>query len=105
MIAAVLVVVLLVAGAMPVAAADVTVDQKDRAFSTRALTIRPGDRITFVNGDDVAHNVHSATKNQEFDLKSQQPGQSNALPFLTAGTVDVQCAIHPKMKLQVTVAP
>src|SRR5262245_43600474 len=37
------------------------VTQKDRAFSTETITIKPGDEVTFKNADDVTHNVFSNT--------------------------------------------
>ena len=91
--------------ATPATAADHAVAQKDKAFSTPAITVKAGDRITFTNADSITHNVYSVTKGYEFDLKTQAPGHSDTVPFPRAGNVEVECAIHPKMKLKVTVAP
>ena len=85
-------------------AADFTVVQKARAFSLRQLTIKAGDQVTFTNEDGVSHNVYSETKGAEFDFV-QRPGAANAVRFSQPGLVEVQCAIHPVMKLQVQVAP
>jgi plastocyanin len=38
-----------------------------------------------------------------FDLKRQAPGASSTVPFVKEGTAEVQCSIHPKMKLIVHV--
>lgn len=84
------------------AAADFTVVQKDKAFSVRQITITVGDRITFVNDDRVSHDVYSETKGSEFDVL-QKPGNSHPVRFLQPGTVEVQCAIHPVMRLEVQV--
>ena len=94
---------LVAATAMPAAAADHAILQKDKAFSQATLNIRAGDRIVFTNGDSFTHNVYSVTPGQEFELKTQHPGKSDAVPFPRAGSLEVQCAIHPKMKLRVTV--
>ena len=91
--------------AVALAATDHPVVQKDRAFSVRSLTVRTGDRIVFTNADNITHNVYSVTAGQEFDLRSQAPGQSDTVTFVRPGTAVVECAIHPKMKLQVVVAP
>jgi plastocyanin len=91
--------------AVPATAADVLIMQKDKTFSERTLNIRVGDRITFTNGDPFTHNVFSVTRGMEFDLRTQVPGQSSTVPFTKSGSLLVECAIHPKMKLQVTVAP
>jgi plastocyanin len=96
-------VVLLAAAAL--AATDHAVLQKDRAFSVKSITVRAGDRIVFTNGDSITHNVYSVTPGLEFDLRSQAPGQSDTVTFAKPGTTTVECAIHPKMKLQVVVTP
>ena len=92
-------------GARPAGAADVNVTQRDRTFSEKSVTVKTGDRVVFTNADGIVHNVYSVTPGHEFELKTQKPGQSDTVPFTKPGTVEVQCAIHPKMKLQVTVAP
>ena len=57
----------------------------------------------FQNDDDVTHNVFSTSKGNEFDIRVQRPGGSTSVTFLQEGTVEVQCAIHPKMKMLITV--
>lgn len=84
-------------------AADHVIDQKDRTFSQADLIIKQGDSVTFKNSDEVVHNVFSNTPGLEFDLRRQPPGGSSTVPFPKAGTVEVRCSIHPKMKLTVTV--
>jgi plastocyanin len=86
-------------------AADFSVVQKNQAFSVRELEVRVGDRITFVNGDNVTHNVYSETKGLEFEIELQPPGRSDTVTFARPGTVDVRCAIHSAMKLRVDVKP
>jgi plastocyanin len=51
----------------------------------------------------VTHNVYSTTKGHEFEIKTQAPGKSDTVKFDRAGVVVVECAIHPKMRLQVNV--
>lgn len=77
--------------------------QNDRAFSQQEITIKIGDQITFKNGDEVTHNVYSVTPGMTFDLRRQAPGKSSSVPFPREGTSQVQCSIHPKMKLIVHV--
>jgi plastocyanin len=84
------------------AAADFTIVQKNKAFSVRQIVIRVGDRITFVNEDSVNHNVYSETKGSEFDFP-QHPGRADSVRFSQPGTIEIQCAIHPVMKLEVQV--
>jgi plastocyanin len=79
------------------------VDQKDKEFSVTEITVKPGDKLTFKNGDSVTHNVFSNSKANAFTIKIQQPGQSSTVDFKDEGVTEVRCAIHPKMKLLVTV--
>jgi plastocyanin len=80
-----------------------TVVQKDRKFSVDTLTIKSGDSLKFRNEDQVSHNLFSPTPGQSFDLKIQRPGQTVTHIFTATGLVDIRCAIHPQMKMQVTV--
>ena len=86
-------------------AADVTVVQRNQEFSVRDLEVRVGDRVTFVNGDNVTHNVYSETKGMEFEIELQPPGRSDSITFARPGTLEVRCAIHSGMRLRVDVKP
>lgn len=87
----------------PAAAGDFKVSQREKAFSERDLRIRAGDTVTFVNADTVTHNVYSRSRGMEFEISSQVPGSANTIPFQNPGIAEVQCAIHPKMRLQIHV--
>jgi len=84
-------------------AADHIIDQKNKAFSARQITIKPGDTITFKNSDDIKHNVYSASPNMKMDIGRQAPGESTKVLFPNPGVIEIRCAIHPRMKLTVTV--
>ena len=86
-------------------AADFTVVQRNQEFSVRDLEVRVGDRVTFVNGDNVTHNLYSETKGLEFEIELQPPGRSDSVTFARPGAVEVRCAIHSAMKLRVDVKP
>jgi len=94
----------LLAVGYPALAADVTVRQKNKTFSSQDVHVKRGDQIIFANDDTVTHNVYSLTKGLEFEIKTQEPGKSDAVRFDHQGVVLVECAIHPKMKLQVHVS-
>ncbi len=85
------------------AAVDHKITQQNKEFSTKEMAIAAGDSITFMNSDEITHNVYSVTKGLEFELRTQPPGKSDTIKFDKAGTLTVECAIHPKMKLKVTV--
>jgi plastocyanin len=84
-------------------AANLTIAQKGRMFSSENVTIKKGETLTFLNDDSVPHNILSTSKGNEFNLGSQVPGTSTDVTFKEAGDVLVICAIHPRMKMMVKV--
>jgi plastocyanin len=84
-------------------ASEVVIDQQNKEFSQKSVTIKVGDSLKFVNKDDIVHDVHSTTDGYDFDLGAQKPGSDTSYTFDKPGKVKVRCAIHPKMKLDVTV--
>ena len=96
---------LLAVSATVAVAGGVTVFQDGRKFSEAEVTIKQGDSVTFTNKDPYTHNVFSKTPGMAFDLRTQHPGESTSIQFDNAGEADVQCAIHPQMKMKVKVVP
>ena len=84
-------------------AAEYTVSQKNTAFSQDSLTVKVGDTVNFLNDDPFFHNVFSLSDVQFFDLGSYPQGESKPVTFEAAGTVEIECAIHPEMTMTVTV--
>ncbi len=82
---------------------EVVINQNDKMFSEKKVTLKVGDTIKFVNSDSTIHNVHSATRGHEFDLGAQQPETEIVHRFSKRGKAKVRCAIHPKMKMSVIV--
>jgi plastocyanin len=89
----------------PLRAEDHVIAQRDKAFSLAELTVRAGDRILFRNEDTVSHNVFSRSPGSEFEVRAQLPGQETPVAFRKPGVAEVRCAIHPNMRLRVTVVP
>lgn len=90
------------------AAAEYTVDQHNKTFEKDGakidkLSIKAGDTVHFRNMDPWFHNVFSLSELKTFDLGSYPQGQQKPVVFDKAGTVDVECAIHPQMQLEVEV--
>lgn len=96
---------LLVAGpvCMQAMAKEFEVTQKDKKFNQKALALKTGDSISFKNEDAFAHNIFSLSDTKTFDLGSYPQGQAKSVVFDKPGTVEVECAIHPDMKLVVEV--
>jgi len=89
-------------------AGDQVVEQKDKAFVVNgakvvALKVKVGDVVQFKNSDPFFHNVFSLSDAKLFDLGSYPQGQARSVTFDKAGRIEVECAIHPQMKLTVEV--
>src|SRR5690242_4772789 len=79
------------------------VHQEGKQFVPAKLTVQKGDTVVFQNDDAVVHNVFSETPGFEFNLKRQPAGASSSTRFSRAGVAEIRCAIHPGMKLSITV--
>ena len=90
--------------ASPAYADDVTVGQKGKTFSMGSATLKRGDTINFVNDDTTQHNVLvTGPQDETRNSGVQEPGESAAFKLDRAGTYQVECGIHPKMKMSVVV--
>ena len=81
------------------------VSQKDKSFSTKTLDIKVGDKVAFRNDDAFSHNIFSLTDAMPFDLGTYAGGQSKTVTFSKAGKFEIECAIHPDMRMVINVAP
>ena len=83
---------------------DVTVGQKNREFTVKEARVKTGGTVKFVNDDTVAHNVIVTMPGGKLrNTGVQEPGQSASMQFSDPGKYDVECAIHPQMKMTVNV--
>ncbi len=105
-VASVLIVALLttISLSMPAFAEEFNVVQKDKQFSVSSLKVKVGDTVKFKNEDPFPHNIYSLSDIQTFDLGSHGQGVVKSVTFDKPGIVDVECAIHPSMKLKVEVS-
>jgi plastocyanin len=83
-------------------AAEHTVDQKGKKFSTASISVKKGDKINFTNNDRIAHHIYSKG-GFTFDSGRLPKGKAFAQVFDKNGTFKIRCKMHPKMKLAVTV--
>ena len=86
-----------------VKAAEYTISQKGKQFSVTTLSAQVGDTVVFDNDDKFAHNIYSETPGFEFDFRKQMPGEKDTLVLDKAVVFDVKCAIHPRMKMTISV--
>lgn len=91
-------------GAGLASAAEYEVKQKEKSFGLERIKIKTGDAVNFLNDDPFFHNVFSLSEAKTFDLGSYPKGQGRKVTFDEPGTVYVECAIHPNMKMTVEVA-
>jgi plastocyanin len=89
--------------ALPAHAAEHVVSQKGKNFSIKRLAVQQGDSVKFVNDDPFAHNVFSLSDIKSFDLGSYGQGLAKSVMMDKPGTVEVECAVHPDMKLVIEV--
>jgi plastocyanin len=85
------------------AATEHQVEQKGKTFTVKNLKVKVGDIVDFKNVDPFNHNVFSLSDAKNFDLGSFGQGGSKKVIFDKPGTVEVECAIHPDMKMVVEV--
>lgn len=96
--------ILMVVGVNSVEAKVHKISQKDKKFDITKIEVAPGDTVAFHNDEkDVTHNVYSLGPKNPFELKIQTPGSKSEVVFKDEGETDVECAIHPGMKLKVKV--
>ncbi len=79
------------------------VTQKNQEFSHDKITVKAGDVVKFTNEDSTFHNIYSLSDTEIFDLGSFENGESREHTFNNKGEVEVECAIHPNMKMTVVV--
>ena len=78
--------------------------QRGQRFDHGTLSLNRGDVVHFLNHDDVIHNINVIDSEGNPDDKGlQKPGEIITEEFGSAGTYTVRCAIHPTMKMRITV--
>lgn len=82
-----------------------TVYTHNRDFSPEAIAVPLGSTVTFVNLDDVRHNVFSVTPGSAFDLGYQGAGEKASHVFSHAGVVLVSCHVHRSMEMDMLMVP
>jgi plastocyanin len=64
-------------------------------FAQPTLVIRPGTTVTWVNDDDIPHNV--VAKNMSFRSKVLDTGDRFSFTFAKPGQFSYFCSLHPHM--------
>jgi plastocyanin len=74
----------------------VRVAQREKSFSVREVALKVNEPLLFVNEDSVTHNVYSVTKGMEFEIRTQQPGQTDTIRFSHEGEAEVLLRVMVK---------
>jgi plastocyanin len=90
--------------AAPAFGSDHVVTQSGKAFSAKSVQAKVGDTVSFRNDDPFVHNIFSLSEVQSFDLGTFAKGESRQVKVQGAGRIEVECAVHPEMKLVIEVA-
>lgn len=85
-------------------AAEHDVGQKDKKFTVAEVNAKVGDVIKFTNLDPFFHNVFSISDALLFDLGSYPQGEFRTVTLEEEGVVEVECAIHPEMRMVINVS-
>lgn len=93
----------LIIGAGHAAADEYVISQKKRKFTPAVVVAKVGDKLVFLNDDRFAHNIFSETPGHEFNIRKQMPGDRHVMTLDRKGEFRVRCAIHPRMRLKITV--
>ncbi len=78
----------------PTEGTGATVAIEDRCFTPTILRVAPGTTVTFVNRDELDHNL-SGVSLDSFD--EMPPGKEVRHHYDAAGTYPYMCALHPAM--------
>ncbi|MEX2283643.1 MAG: carboxypeptidase regulatory-like domain-containing protein [Gemmatimonadota bacterium] len=85
------------------AARQVTMEQRDTAFTPNLYILPVGSTVDFQNGDPFFHNVFSYSKTKRFDLGRFPRPEKKVVEFDETGIVNVFCEIHKSMRAVIVV--
>jgi amicyanin len=85
-----------VAASSPVATAATQVEINNFSFAPATVTVSAGTTVTWINRDEIVHNVVSSDKT----IKSEALDTDDkfTFTFTKPGTYSYICTIHPRMK-------
>ena len=81
----------------------IVISQKNRTYAPEAVSVKAGESIRIINDDIFLHHAFVDDEDMEFDSGPMEEGETRDIEFSEPGEYDIKCAIHPKMKLTVTV--
>lgn len=79
------------------------ISQKNRTYAPGAVTLKKGESLKIINDDIFLHHAFIKSEAINFDSGSMEEGEMARVTFNKPGEYQLLCAIHPKMKLNITV--
>lgn len=76
-----------------------TIDIREYMFTPATLEIKMGSTVTWVNNDQISHQIKSIF----FNSAELTTGQSFSYTFNNPGIFDYTCSIHPEMSGKIVV--
>jgi plastocyanin len=76
-----------------------TISIEDLSFNPDILTVKEGDKVTWVNNENLIHNIKSET----FESEDLSKNDKFEFTFDEKGTFNYSCGIHPEMQGRVVV--
>lgn len=89
----------------PVTKTIALMDQVDRKFVPRVLTVNQSDLVSFPNSDNVRHHVYSFSAPKVFEIKLYADVPEAPIEFAEPGIVVLGCNIHDDMIGYIYVTP
>jgi plastocyanin len=80
-----------------------SIAQRDERFHPNRVVLKRGQNLQVTNEDRFVHHVFVESTDMKYDSGEQRPGRVLTIPFDRPGEFVLECAIHLKMKLRVTV--
>jgi plastocyanin len=74
---------------------DAAVKIENFTFTPKSVTVKAGTAVTWTNQDDIPHTVTSTTK--QFKSKALDTDDKFTFTFMTPGTYEYFCSLHPHM--------
>jgi len=83
----------------PPAKDAVTVEMVSISYQPKTIHVQPGGRVTWVNGDKVAHTVTEGNElYNAFNSGDIAPGKRYSRSFSKERKIGYRCTIHPNME-------
>ena len=84
-------------------------NQKGLMFHPHILAVPVGATVSFLNGDNVAHNIFwpsvGGNRKLSHNLGTWPTGETRTFKFDTPGAVPLLCNVHPEMSGYIVVVP